>query len=189
MAAIIIVLSCMMNCQNKRAKEAKKLSETMENTLSQINKKAELRNIQLNDSLKVKMAEVENLQVTNKNLQSLYGNLLKATKTKPKDVQNITDIGSVTSGRDTTICLVDSFGGLKANWKDAYVDIKVDIDSARNAIIDYAMRDSLTIISYKRKHSLLFGLIKWYSYEGCKVVTHNPKSTPVTIISYRNIKH
>lgn len=189
LAAIAIVLSCLMNCQNKQYKESKRLSKIMENSLSLINQKAELKNIQLNDSLRVKQAEVQSLQVTNKNLESLYGDLLKATKTKPKDIKGITEVSSITSGRDTTICLVDSFGGLKANWNDKYINIRVDIDSARKAIIDYYVRDSLTIISYQKRHSILFSLIKWNSYEGCKVITHNPKATPVTVVQYNNVKH
>lgn len=187
--AIIITLSCMDNCQNKRAKEAKKLADTMENSLSLINQKAEVTTIQLRDSLAVKQAEVEKLQVTNQNLQSLYGDLLKATKTRAKDVKELTNISTVTSGTDTVICEVDSFSGLKAHWKDNYVDIRVDIDSARKAVVDYNIKDSLTVISYQKKHSILFGLIKWNSYEGCKVVTHNPKSTPVTVVSYTNVKY
>ena len=189
MAAIIIILSCMMNCQNNRAKEAKKLSDIMENSLSLINQKAKVTVLQLEDSLKVKQAEVENLKVTNRNLSCLYGDLLKASKTKPKDVKSIVSVGSMTMGRDTVKCLVDSFSGLMAHWQDRYINIKVNIDTMRNAVIDYAVRDSLTIISYQKKHSLLFGLIKWKSYEGCKVISHNPKSTPVSVISYENVKH
>lgn len=189
MIAIIIVLSCMSNCQNKRAKEAKKLSDTMENSLSLINQKAEVTTVQLRDSLAIKQAEVEKLQVTNQNLQSLYGDLLKSTKTKPKDVKELTSICTATSGVDTVICEVDSFKGLKAHWVDNYINIRVDIDSARRAAIDYNIKDSLTVISYQKKHSILFGLIKWNSYEGCKVITHNPKSTPVTVVSYTNVKH
>lgn len=189
MAAIIIVMSCMMNCQHRKIKEAKKLSDAMEGTISNLNQKAKITTISLQDSLKVKQAEVDNLMVTNKNLNSLYGDLLKASKTKPKHVKNLTSVGTMTASRDTVICFVDSFGGLKAHWQDSYANIKVDIDSLRNAIIDYAIRDSLTVISYQKKHSLLFGLIKWKSYEGCKVITHNPKSTPVTVVSYENVKH
>lgn len=189
MAAIIIILSCMMNCQNNRAKEAKKLSDIMENSLSLINQKAKVSVLQLEDSLKIKQAEVENLKVTNRNLGCLYGDLLKASKTKPKDVKNIVSVGSVTMGRDTVKCLVDSFRGLMAHWQDRYINIKVNIDTMKNAMIDYTVRDSLTIISYQKKHSLLFGLIKWKSYEGCKVISHNPKSTPVSVISYENVKH
>lgn len=187
--AVIITLSCLNNCQNKRAKEAKKLSDTMENSLSLINQKAEVTTIQLRDSLAVKQAEVEKLQVTNQNLQSLYGDLLKSTKTKSKDIKELTNISTATSGVDTVICEVDSFSGLKAHWVDNYINIRVDIDSARRAVIDYNIKDSLTVISYQKKHSILFGLIKWNSYEGCKVITHNPKSTPITVVSYTNVKH
>lgn len=186
MAAIIIILSCMMNCQNKRAEEAKKNYKEFENSLSLINQKPDVRVIKLTDTVKV--ADVKTVRVTDNTYKSLYENLLKQINTKPKDVSSITEVGSATIGHDTTICLVDSFGGLKMNWKDNFIDIGVDIDSSRNAFIDYSIRDSLTIVSYQKKHSLLFGLIKWNSFEGCKVITHNPKSTPVTVVSYSNIK-
>lgn len=176
----------MMNCQNKRAEEARKNCKEFENSLSLVNQKPDVKVIKLTDTVKV--ADVKTVRVTDNTYKSLYENLLKQINTKPKDVSSITEVGSVTIGHDTTICLVDSFGGLKMNWKDNFIDIGVDIDSSRNAFIDYSIRDSLTIVSYQKKHSLLFGLIKWNSFEGCKVITHNPKSTPVTVVSYSNIK-
>lgn len=188
MAALIIALSCMVNSQYKRTREAERFSETLENTVSSINQKAKITTIRLQDSLEATQAEVVSLQVTNRNLQSLYGDLLKSTKTKPKDVKSLSVISTVIAGRDTVICQVDSFGGLRAHWQDQYANILVDIDSARKAMVDYTIKDSLTVIAFQKRHSILFGLIKWKSYEGCKVITHNPKAKPSTVVVYENIK-
>ncbi len=185
---IVFVLVGLLNYESKKAKTYKINAHTLENTISNLNQQIKTSTIRLNDSLLLKQAEVRNLEITNKNLKALYDELLKASNTKAKDVQTLVNIGTITTGKDTVVCLVDSFGGIKANWIDQYINIKVDIDQERKAAIDYAIKDSLTIISYQKKHSLLFGLIKWKSYEGCKVITHNPKATPVTAVSYSIIK-
>lgn len=185
---IIIVLACLLNYESKKVKTYKTNANTLENTISSLNQQIKISTIRLNDSLTLKQAEIKSLEVTKRNLQALYGELLKASDTKIKDAQTLVNVGTVTAGKDTIVCLVDSFGGIKAAWQDKYVNIQVDIDSARKAAIDYSIRDSLTIINYEKKHSLLFGLIKWKSYEGCKVITHNPKATPVTAVSYSIIK-
>lgn len=186
--AIVVALVCLLHHETKKALTYKSNASTLESTISNLNQQIKTTTIKLSDSIALKQAEVENLEVTNKNLQTLYGNLLKASNTKVKDIQTLVNVGTVTAGQDTVVCLVDSFGGLKANWIDQFINIKVSIDSARVAAIDYSIKDSLTVINYEKKHSLLFGLIKWKSYEGCKVITHNPKATPVTAVSYSVIK-
>lgn len=186
--AIVVVLVCLLHHETKKALTYKSNASTLESTISNLNQQIKTTTIKLSDSIALKQAEVENLEVTNKNLQTFYGNLLKASNTKVKDIQTLVNVGAVTAGQDTVVCLVDSFGGLKANWIDQFINIKVSIDSARVAAIDYSIKDSLTVINYEKKHSLLFGLIKWKSYEGCKVITHNPKATPVTAVSYSVIK-
>lgn len=188
MLAIIIVLAIALNYETEMAKKYKKSANTLENTISDLNQKIKLSDIKINDSVIVKQAEVKSLAITKKNAEALHGDILKASDTKAKDVQTLTKIETITAGTDTVVCLVDSFGGLKAHWIDPYINIQVDIDSTRKAIVDYSVKDSLTIINYQKKHSLLFGLIKWKSYEGCKVITHNPKATPVTAVSYSLIK-
>lgn len=181
--AIVLVLAYIVHTEYNKSQKYQKQSSTLESTISALNQKARVSEIKLNDTIMAKQAEVNSLEITNKNLQSLYGELLKASSTKAKDVQTLVATQTITRGTDTVICLVDSFGGLRAHWIDPYINIQVDIDSTRKAAIDYSIRDSLTIINYQKKHSILFGLIKWKSYEGCKVITHNPKATPVTVVS------
>lgn len=188
LVCITLVLAYMVHHEHNSSVRYKKQSAALENTVSMLNQKAEVVEIKLNDSLAIKQAEVATLKVTNKNLQANYGQLLKASGTKAKDIQTIVQTQTTTSGTDTVICLVDSFGGLTAHWNDQFVDIKVDIDSTKKAIVDYTIKDSLTIINYQKCHSILFGLIKWKSYSGCKVITHNPKATPIAAVSYDTIK-
>jgi hypothetical protein len=183
LCAIVIVLGYMVHHEYNKGVQYQKQSDTLENTISALNQKVKVSEIKLADSITAKQAEVVSLEMTNKNLQSLYGQLLQASQTKSKDIQTLVVTKTITSGTDTVLCLVDSFGGLKAHWADPYINIQVDIDSAKRAAIDYSIKDSLTIINYQKKHSILFGLIKWKSYEGCKVITHNPKATPVTVLS------
>jgi hypothetical protein len=183
LCAIVIVLGYMVHHEYNKGVQYQKQSDTLENTISALNQKVKVSEIKLADSITAKQAEVVSLEMTNKNLQSLYGQLLQASQTKSKDIQTLVVTKTITSGTDTVLCLVDSFCGLKAHWADPYINIQVDIDSAKRAAIDYSIKDSLTIINYQKKHSILFGLIKWKSYEGCKVITHNPKATPVTVLS------
>lgn len=181
--AIVLVLAYMVHAEYNKSQQYQKQSDALENSISALNQKVKMSEIKLNDSITAKQAEVTSLEITNKNLQSLYGELLKASNTKAKDVQTLVTTQTITKGSDTVVCLVDSFGGLRAHWVDPYINIQVDIDSARKAAIDYSIKDSLTIINYQKKHSILFGLIKWKSYEGCKVITHNPKASPVMVVS------
>lgn len=180
---IAFMLAYIVHVEHKNASQYKTQSAALESTVSNLRQTVKISEIRLNDTINAKQAEVKNLEMTNKNLQSLYGELLKSSDTKPHDVQTLVTVGTATAGVDTVVCLVDSFGGLKAHWADSYINVKVDIDAARHAVIDYSVRDSLTIINYQKKHSILFGLIKWKSYEGCKVITHNPKATPITVVS------
>lgn len=186
--ASIAVFAGLFYYEAKKAISYKKKAKTLESTISNLNQQVKMTTLKLNDTIEVKQAEVNSLKITNKNLQTLYGELLEASSTRPKEVQILTKIKTVTAGKDTVYCLVDSFGGLHAQLVDQYINIKVDVDSMRRAAIDYAVTDSLTIINYEKRHSILFGLIKWKSYEGCKVITHNPKATPVAVVSYNTIK-
>ena len=96
---------------------------------------------------------------------------------KPKDVNKITSIG--TEVRDTVFVPVevDSFGGLQTCYKDNFIDISVNISPEKLATIGYASRDSLSLIVNQKKHSILFGLIKWRSLEKTTIINHNPNAT------------
>lgn len=185
---IVFIFFSLFSHKTKLAEKNEKIADALETTVSKIDKQAKVTELKLSDSLTLKQAEVEMLTMTKKNLQAKYDALLKASKIKPKYVNNVTTTTVVTHSVDTVVCEVDSFRGIKAQFKDEYAQISVDIDSLRRAAFDYSIKDSLTIINYEKKHSLLFGLIKWKSYEGCRVITHNPKATPASAVSYNVIK-
>ena len=161
----------------KKINEAKQKSETLETTISDMNQKMERFEIQMNDSTRLHAATVKNLRMTADNIQAKYDELLKASSIKKKDVNSVAVIG--TEARDTVYVptLVDSFGGLQTGYKDQFIDISVNINSERLATIAYASRDSLSLIVNQKKHSILFGLIKWKSLEKTTVINHNPNAT------------
>ena len=156
-------------------------ANTLEATISDLNQEIKYTKIQLNDSIALYQAEVKSLNMTQNNLKAKYNNLLAASKVKPKDISNVTEVSSTIHSIDTVIAVIDSFGGIKAKLEDDFVDIDVEVLPDKKAIIDYEVRDSLTILSVQKKHSWLFGLIKWKEQKGIKVINHNPKAEIVSL--------
>ena len=143
-------------------------ANTLEATISDLNQEIKYTKIQLNDSIALYQAEVKSLNMTQNNLQAKYNNLLAASKVKPKDISNVT---STIHSVDTVIAVIDSFGGIKAKLEDDFVDIDVEVLPDKKTIIDYEVRDSLTILSVQKKHSWLFGLIKWKDNPKAEIVS------------------
>ena len=154
-------------------------TNTLENTINDLNQEIKYTKICLNDTIKVYQAEVNNLMVTKDNLQTKYNELLSASKLKPRDVSSVTEIVNVTYSVDTVYAKVDSFGGLQARLEDNFVSIDIDVFPDRKTIIDYEVRDSLTVINVQKRHSWLFGLIKWTEHKSTRVISNNPKSSIV----------
>lgn len=182
--AVIGVLCFLLWQTHSQVTKYQQKANTLEATISDLDQEIKYTKIKLNDSISVYQAEVKNLHFTQSNLQARYDKLLAASKTKSKDVNNVTEVASVVHSVDTVIAVVDSFGGIKAKLEDAFVDIDVEVLPNRNTIIDYEVRDSLTIFNIQKKHSWLFGLIKWKEQKGIKVINHNPKAE---IINLRTI--
>lgn len=154
----------------------KKLANAFETTITDLHSEIKRERIRLNDSIMLYQAEANTLAFSKKNLEAKYHDLLKASKTRPKDVNSVTGVSTQTHSVDTVTCLVDTFGGIKAGVHDAWTDIDVEITQEREAIFDYSFKDSLTIMTVQKKHSILFGLIKWKSHESTKVISHNPNA-------------
>lgn len=157
--------------------KARKKSDALETTISDMNQKIKHFEIQIDDSTKLHAATVKNLRMTADNIQAKYYELLEASKIRKKDVDNVTTIG--TEAKDTVLVPVynDSFGGLQTGYKDQFIDISVNVSPEKIATIAYASRDSLSLIVEQKKHSILFGLIKWKSLEKTTVINHNPNAT------------
>lgn len=158
-----------------------KQADMLETTISNLNQQIKFTEIRLNDSIKVYQAEVKSLNVTQDNLKAKYDKLLNASKLKPKDVSKVTEVESIIHDIDTVPAVVDSFGGINAKLEDRFVKIDVEVLPNKNTIIDYEIRDSLTIVNVQKRRSILWGLIKWKRPKGIRVINHNPKATIVSL--------
>lgn len=175
---IVIGLLCFAVWEsNDRARSYQKLSDTLEGTITDLNQEIKHTKLQLNDSISVYQAEIKNLSFTKDNLEAKYNKLLKASKLKPKDVNSVTEIVTVVHEVDTVWAKTDSFGGINAQLKDPFVSIDVEVQPDMKTLIDYEVRDSLTVVTVQKKHSWLFGLIKWKEHKGTRVINHNPKAS------------
>ncbi len=178
---VIIILSVSLYRSMHNTVTYHKKANVLENTISDLHQQIKFAEIQLNDSIKVYQAEVKSLNITKDNLKAKYDKLLNASKLKPKDVNSVTEIETIVHDVDTIPAVIDSFGGISAKLEDDFVRIDVEVLPDRNAIIDYEIRDSLTIISVQKKRSILFGLIKWKKPKGIRVINHNPKANIVSL--------
>lgn len=174
---LIAVLACGLWHSYQDAQKYNKRSDMLESTINELDGEIKHTKISLNDTIKLYQAEVATLKMTKANIQKRYDKLLKASKVKPKDINSITDISSVVEAVDTGTAIVNEFGGLHAELKDPFISIEVEIFPNKNTIIEYQMYDSLTVIDVQKKHSWLFGLIKWSEHKGVRVINHNPKAS------------
>lgn len=168
--------------------QQKERATTLNQTINDLNQEIETYEVRLNDSIVVHAARVADLNMTIDNIEHYYKDLLKANTIKPKDVNHVTTTETVTQSVEIVPVYVDTFGGMKASYIDPYTSIVVDIDSTRQAVIDYSIKDSLTIINYQKKRSILWGLIKWKKPSRTVVVSANPKTTIVNVTSVNNFE-
>lgn len=166
--------------------KAKEKSETLENTVTDMSQEIKKRIVSLNDSVKAYVSEVNALNMTIDNLNARYGETLKKLSVKPKDVDHYIEVRSEI--RDTVKVPVyyDSFGGIETSYKDDFTDINVKIGTDKQAEIDYKLNTSLSVINTQKRHSLLFGLIKWKETEKTLIVSKNPKEN-IENIEYINV--
>lgn len=174
---IIVALVLCLKASLQKSESYRAEARVLETTISDLHQEVKQTKIQLNDSIEVYQAEVRNLTFTQDNLKAKYNKLLAASNTSAKDVSSVTEVASVIHDRDTVIAMVDSFGGLNARLVDPFINIGVEVFPDRNTIIEYEVKDSLTIFNIQKKHSWLFGLIKWKEHKSTRVINHNPKAT------------
>lgn len=163
----------------ERNRKIENTSKTLANSLSNIGKAPEKAVLSTKKgSIQALVATPSGL--TNKNIKDRYSEDIKPIKSIGVNAKDVTGIQKITTDtRDTiyTPMVSNSFGGLEAHYKDNFATINVSIDSTRNSIINYSIRDSLVIINFQKKHSILFGLIKWRESKKVEVHSLNPKTT------------
>lgn len=163
----------------ERNRKIENTSKTLANSLSNIGKAPEKAVLSTKKgSIQALVATPSGL--TNKNIKDRYSEDIEPIKSIGVNAKDVTGIQKITTDtRDTiyTPMTRNSFGGLEAHYKDNFATINVSIDSTRNSIINYSIRDSLVIINFQKKHSILFGLIKWRESKKVEVHSLNPKTT------------
>lgn len=166
----------------KYAAERRK-SQMLESTVNDMEEAVNTYSIRLNDTVRYYAAAMEDLSMTKGNVERKYGELLAAAAIKAKDADRLTDVALVAVDTIRIPVMVDSFGGVKASYSDAYAAISVSIGSDRMADIDYSIRDSIVVVNTQKRHSLFFGLIKWKETMRTTVMSKNPNSMIVGLRS------
>lgn len=176
LAAITAALVLSLNYYADKLSETRKKANKLENTISIMAEKLDTFSIVMNDSVKIHAARVKAMDITRKNLEARCGNLIKQLDLKPKEIHHYSETSTIIHDTVTVIAETDTFGGIKARYSDEFANIGVSISKDRKALFDYTIKDSLTIFNHQKKHSILFGLIKWNSTEKTTIVNHNPKA-------------
>lgn len=173
---VVFVLGYSLHQSGLKVQKYKKEADVYENTISNLNQQIKQTEIKMNDSITLYQAEVKNLNYSIDNLKAQYSKLLKSSRLRARDVQSITNIATKVEDRDTVVAVKDTTAGIKAMYCDQFVKINVNVLFNMKTVIDYEIRDSLSVINVQKKHSILFGLIKWKSLESTRVINHNPKA-------------
>lgn len=172
----VFLLSAVLTANCVRESKYREKAEALEETVSGLNQEMKKERLVFRDSIAVCQAEIKTLAMTKDNIEARYSELLKASSLKPKDVNAVTEVVTVVHSVDTVYAEADSFGGVRAKLEDPFVSIGVEVFPSLETIIDYSVRDSLTVVSVQKKHSWLFGLIKWKEHKSVRVINHNPKA-------------
>lgn len=165
-------------------KALEKKASQLENTAANIGQAPQSSTVVKTDKGDITVVSSEPLKATEKVIEARHGEnmaIAKETGVKPKDVDAISTISTSTSDSVTAPVKVEPFGGLSAHFEDSYARIDVRIDSMKTATIQYEMRDSIVLLSTRKRHSILFGLIKWKGKAKYEAFSRNNKTTVVSV--------
>lgn len=160
-------------------KKEESTSKVLANSLSNIGKSPE--RISLNTRNGTVEALVSTpINLTKRNIKDRYSEDISPVKSmgvKERDILGIQKISTNTHDTIYVPMVENAFGGLEAHYTDKFATINVFVDSSRNSLIDYSICDSLVVIDYQKRRSILFGLIKWRESKRIEVHSLNPKTT------------
>lgn len=177
---LLIGLSCSTYNLYKECQAYKKKAAQLENTAANIGQSHQTSQVVKTDRGDITVVTTEPLKVTKKVIEERQKEDLMVAQgagVRPKDVDEISHIGVSTSDSVTVPVKEEPFGGLSTHFEDDYTRIDVLIDTAMMATIDYEMRDSIVVIANRKRHSILFGLIKWKGKAKIEAFSRNPKAT------------
>ena len=165
-------------------KALKKKVEQLENTAANIGQAPQSSTVVSTDKGDITVVSSEPLKATDKVIEARHSEdmaIAKETGVKPKDVDDISTISVSTSDSVTAPVKVEPFGGLTAHYEDNYAHIDVRIDSMKTATIKYEVWDSIVVINTRKRHSILFGLIKWKGKSKVEAYSRNNKARVVSL--------
>ena len=159
----------------------KQKAKDLEYTAAHIGQHTQTSTVVSTDKGDLTVVTTEPMKATDKVIEARHGDDLKVVKevgVKPKDVDAMSHVETSTRDSVTAPVKVEPFGGLSTHFKDDFTTIDVRIDSMRTAFITYEVTDSIVIVETRKRHSILFGLIKWKSKKGkVEAFSKNPKCT------------
>lgn len=163
----------------EKYKKEESTSKVLANSLSNIGKSPE--RISLNTRNGTVEALVSTpINLTKRNIKDRYSEDIYPVKSmgvKERDILGIQKISTNTHDTIYVPMVENAFGGLEAHYTDKFATINIFVDSSRNSLIDYSICDSLVVIDYQKRRSILFGLIKWRESKRIEVHSLNPKTT------------
>lgn len=181
LVVLIIGLAYSTYHLHKECKALKQKSTQLENTAANIGQAPQSSTVVKTDKGDITVVTTEPLKATEKVIETRHKEDMKIVQNvgvKAKDIDELSHIGITTGDSVTVPVKVEPFGGLTASYEDDYTRIDVSIDTAKVATIEYEMSDSIVVVSSRKRHSILFGLIKWKG-KTTKVQAYskNPKAT------------
>lgn len=165
-------------------KALEKKASQLENTAANIGQAPQSSTVVSTDKGDITVVSSEPLKATDKVIEARHSEdmaIAKETGVKPKDVDEISTISVSTSDSVTAPVKVEPFGGLTAHYEDNYARIDVRIDSMKTATIKYEVWDSIVVINTRKRHSILFGLIKWKGKAKVEAYSRNNKAKVVSL--------
>ena len=178
-ALLLIGLSIATYHLYKERNAYKEKAEGLEYTAAHIGNAPQTSTVVKTDKGDITVVTTEPMKATDKVVQARHEEDMKVAKgagVRPKDVDEISHIEVSTRDSVTAPVKVEPFGGLSTHYEDDYARIDVRIDSMKTAAIDYEVRDSIVVMSTRKRHSILFGLIKWKGKAKVEVFSRNPKA-------------
>ena len=163
------------DCRRYKEKAAQ-----LENTAAHVGIAPQETTVVKTDKGDITVVTTEPLKATKKVIEARHKEDLKVAQgagVRPKDVDEISHIEVSTSDSVTVPVKEEPFGGLSTHYEDDYTTIDVRIDSMQTATIDYEVRDSIVVIASRKRHSILFGLIRWKGKAKYEAFSKNPKAT------------
>lgn len=179
LAILVIGLTFSTYRLHRECQALRKKASQLENTAANIGQAPQTSTVVKTDSGDITVVATEPLKATAKVTEARYRDdmeIARETGVRPKDVDEMSHIEVSTSDSVTVPVKTEPFGGLTVHFEDSFARIDVRVDSMKTAVIDYEVRDSVVVLSTHKRHSILFGLIKWKGKAKVQAYSRNPKA-------------